>query len=171
MTFVRNITLLIFFYALTLFAQNEIQLGTSLGQIRQSQGGYYDYSDPDAVNIKVSVWGFVKYPGKYIVPFYTNAFDLLSFAGGPTEDANMDDIRIFRVNEDSSQAFINLDYKDFLWNKELTSDKEAPLVLASDILLVPGEERLYFRDYFSLTLSILSVIISLAILVININNN
>ncbi|HSP86536.1 MAG TPA: SLBB domain-containing protein [Ignavibacteriaceae bacterium] len=171
MTSIRNILILSIFFVLNLFGQEEMQIGTSLGQFRQSQGGYYDYSDPESVNLKVSVWGFVKFPGKYIVPIYTNAFDLLSYAGGPDEDANLDDIRIFRINEDSSQSFIDLDYKDFLWNKELTSIKEAPRIVSGDILLVPGEERLYFRDYFTLTLSILSVLISLVILIININNN
>jgi protein involved in polysaccharide export with SLBB domain len=147
-----------------------VQIGTNLNQLRQSQGGFFDYSDPESVNIKVSVWGFVKYPGKYIIPYYSNAFDLLSYAGGPSENANLDDIRIFRINEDSSQVFIDLNYKDFLWNKELTSEKTAPRINMGDILLVPGEERLYFKDYFTLTLSVLSVLISLAILIINIIN-
>ena len=166
---IRNIFILSILCVLSLFAQEEMQIGTSLGQLRQNQGGYYDYSDPESVNIKVSVWGFVKYPGKYIIPIYSNAFDLLSYAGGPDEDANLDDIRIFRIKEDSSQVFIDLNYRDFLWNKELTSEKTAPRILSGDILLIPGEDRLYFRDYFTLTLSVLSVLISLAILIININ--
>ena len=85
-----------------------------------------------------------------------------------TEDANLDKIRIFRVDEDSVQKFIQLDYNDFLWNEELTSNKKGPKILSGDILLVPGEERLYFRDYFSLTLSVVSVLISLSILILNI---
>jgi hypothetical protein len=165
---VRNFLVLFLICVLNLFAQDEVQFGTNLNQLRQSQGGYYDYSDPDAVNIKVSVWGFVRYPGKYIIPYYNNAFDLLSYAGGPTEDAKLEDIRIFRIQEDSTQVFINLDYNDFLWNEELTSEKLAPGIRGGDILLVPGEERLYFRDYFTITLSVLSVLISLAILIINI---
>lgn len=165
---VRNFLVLFLICVLNLFGQDEMQFGTNLNQLRQSQGGYYDYSDPDAVNIKVSVWGFVRFPGKYIIPYYNNAFDLLSYAGGPTENANLEDIRIFRVKEDSSQIFINLDYNDFLWSKELTNEKQAPRILTGDILLIPGEERLYFRDYFTITLSVLSVLISLAILIINI---
>jgi len=151
-----------------LYAQDDLQIGSSFDQFRQAQGAFFDYSDPESVNIKVSVWGFVKFPGKYVIPYYSNAYDLLSYAGGPTENANLEDIRIFREGEDSVQTFINLDYDDFLWNKKLTSHKRAPKVIAGDILLVPGEDRLYFRDYFTLTLSVVSVLISLAILVINI---
>ena len=151
------------------FSQEDLQIGTNNDFLRQSPGAFYDYSDPQAVNIKVSVWGFVKYPGKYIIPYYSNAFDLLSYSGGPVEDANLDEIRIFRVSKDSVQSFIKLDYNDFLWNEKLTSEKAAPQLLAGDILLVPGADRLYFRDYLSLSLSIFSVLISLAILIININ--
>lgn len=151
-----------------LYAQDDLQIGSSFDQFRQAQGAFFDYSDPESVNIKVSVWGFVKFPGKYVIPYYSNAYDLLSYAGGPTENANLEDIRIFREGEDSVQTFINLDYDDFLWNKKLTSHKRAPKVITGDILLVPGEDRLYFRDYFTLTLSVVSVLISLAILVINI---
>jgi len=152
----------------TLHSQDGLQVGSNFDQFRQSQGAFYDYSDPESVNIKVSIWGFVKFPGKYVIPYYCNAYDLLSYAGGPTEDAELEDIRIFREGEDSAQTFINLDYNDFLWNKDLTSRKEAPKILAGDILLVPGEDRLYFRDYFSLTLSVVSVLISLSILIIDV---
>ncbi len=38
---------------------------------RNIYGGYYDYSDPESINIKVSVWGFVKYPGRYVIPEQT----------------------------------------------------------------------------------------------------
>ncbi|NWF90113.1 MAG: SLBB domain-containing protein, partial [Ignavibacteriaceae bacterium] len=47
------------------------------------RAGLYDFSDEGAVNIKVSVWGYVARPGKYIVPDYTTVSDLLSYAGGP----------------------------------------------------------------------------------------
>jgi hypothetical protein len=164
----KYIPYFIMLLSITLFAQDDLQVGKSIGQFYQNQGAFFDYSDPESVNIKVSVWGFVKYPGKYIIPHYSNAYDLLSYAGGPTEDANLDKIRIFRVDEDSVQKFIQLDYNDFLWNEELTSNKKGPKILSGDILLVPGEERLYFRDYFSLTLSVVSVLISLSILILNI---
>jgi len=150
------------------FSQEDLQVGTNIDYLRQSPGAFYDYSDPEAVNIKVSIWGFVKYPGKYIIPYNSNAYDLLSYSGGPEDDANLDELRIFRISKDSVQSFIKLDYNDFLWNENLTSEKVAPQLIAGDILLVPGEDRLYFRDYLSLTLSIFSVLISLAILVINI---
>ncbi|MEW6685654.1 MAG: SLBB domain-containing protein [Candidatus Edwardsbacteria bacterium] len=43
----------------------------------------------------VSVWGEVKNPGLYLVPDNTNIISLISYAGGPTEDADLG--RVFLV--------------------------------------------------------------------------
>lgn len=149
----------------------DIKIGRDPSLVTRTQGGYYDYSDPEAVNIKVSVWGFVRYPGRYMIPSYSNVRDLISYAGGPTDDAHLDDLRLYR-NNDSTQAMLKFDYNDLLWDPELNvSRKDPPEIQVGDILLVPGTPRLYFRDYFQMTLSIISVLISLTILVLNISRN
>ena len=160
---------LLFFMTLPIFAQNDVQIGRGLNELRQqSQGAFYDYSDPSTLNIKVAVWGFVRFPGKYIVPSYSSVEDLLSFAGGPTNDAHLDNLRLYRTDEDSTQSLVKFNYNDLFWNEKLETISEIPDLLAGDILLVPGEPRLYFRDYVTLTLSIVSTLISLSILIINI---
>lgn len=151
------------------FAQNtELQVGSSVNQFRQNQGAYYDYSDPSTLNIKVSVWGFVKYPGKYVIPIESSIYDLLSYAGGPTEDAHLDDLRVFRTAEDSTKSMIKFNYNDLLWDENLKEFKNAPGLGAGDILLVPGSQRLYFKDYLQIGLSVFSALISLSILILNI---
>lgn len=159
---------LFFFVTVPIFAQNDVQIGRGLNELRQTQGAFYDYSDPSTLNIKVAVWGFVRYPGKYIVPSYSSVEDLLSFAGGPTNDAHLDNLRLYRTNEDSTQSLVKFNYNDLFWNENLETISIIPDLLAGDILLVPGEPRLYFRDYVTLTLSIVSTLISLSILIINI---
>lgn len=157
------------FLSTMVFAQNsELQVGSTENQLRQNQGAFYDYSDPASLNIKVDVWGFVKYPGKYIIPVESNVYDLLSYAGGPTDDAHMDDLRIFRTMADSSESMIKFNYNDLLWDKNLKEFKNAPELNAGDILLVPGSDRLYFKDWAQLGLSFLAVLISLSILIIDI---
>ena len=137
-----------------------------------SQGGYFNYSDPEAVNIKFAVWGWVRYPGKYTVPSYTTVSDLLSLAGGPTDGADLEDLRVYRVNEDSTQAMMKFNYNDLLYESKLQSKyRKVPKLDAGDILVVPGEPRLYFRDHFSIWMSLFSVLISLTILVLNIVRN
>lgn len=146
----------------------DIKIGRDPNIRTATQGGFFDYSDPEAVNIKVSVWGFVRYPGRYLIPSYSNVRDLISYAGGPTDDAHLDDLRLYR-NNDSTQALLKFDYNDLLWDPELKSNRQKPPeIQVGDILLVPGTPRLYFRDYFTMTLQIVSTLISLTILVLNI---
>ena len=118
------------------------------------------------MNIKVAVWGYVRYPGKYIVPIQTTPNDLLSLAGGPTTDAELEDLRLYRtVGSDSLQQMIKFDLNDLLWEKDLLStNKNIPSLQAGDILLVPGAPRYFFKDWLSIGLSIFSALISLAIL-------
>lgn len=152
------------------FAQiKDYELGSPENMIRNYNGGYFDYSDPTSINIKVSVWGFVKYPGRYTVPINSTVADLLSFAGGPTDYAHLNDLRLYKVDADSNQTMIKFDYNDLLWEENLKLTRaKVPNLTAGDILVVPGSPRLYFRDWFSITLSVISTLISLSILILNI---
>ena len=158
-----GIFLFLFLTSITAQVQDyEIGISSRLN----SQGAYYDYSDQTTLNIKVSLWGFVKYPGRYVVPIYTTPTDLLSFAGGPTDDAHLDELRIYRQNENSTQTLIKFNYEDVLWEDELaTNSRQIPELLAGDVLVVPGSPRFYFKDYLQVALSILSAMISLSILI------
>jgi hypothetical protein len=145
---------------------NDIQMGGGLNKIGINQGGFFDCSDPSSVNIKVSVWGFVKYPGKYIIPIYSKINDLISYAGGPTDEARLEEMRIVRTDSiNSQQTIFNLKYNDFLMDQSITVDNSVQSLKAGDILLVSGSPRFYLRDYIGVILSIVSVLISFTILV------
>lgn len=165
----KKLFALILLLPLTLLSQvKDYELGAPLRAYQQG-GGYFDYSDQFSVNMTVSVWGFVKYPGRYKIPTETNVVDFLSYAGGPTDDALLDDLRIYRVNSDGAQELIKFNYNDLLWEEGLISyKKEVPELKVGDILVVPGSPRLYFKDWFSITLSVVSTLISLSILILNI---
>ena len=97
------VSLAILFAQSVLAQEQDQQLGTPFdNRYRQ---GLYDFSDPGAINIKVSVWGYVARPGKYIVPDYTSVSDLLSYAGGPNRDSELDDLRIYRTLENGKVLF------------------------------------------------------------------
>ncbi len=162
-------------FILTLTSLNaqvkDYELGTSTAGLINRTGGLFDYSDPLSINIKVAVWGFVKYPGRYIVPESTTLTDLISLAGGPSDDAHMNDLRLYRTDENQNQSMFKFDYNDIMWEEGLTSiKKEIPDLQAGDILVVPGSPRLYFQNWFSITLSVISTLISLTILVFNVIN-
>jgi hypothetical protein len=145
---------------------NDIQMGSGLNKNGLIQGGLYDFSDPSSLNIKVSVWGFVKFPGKYVIPVYSKINDLLSYAGGPTDEARLEEMRIVRTDSISSKQIIyNLNFKDFLMNPEITMDSSVQSLKAGDVLLVSGSPRFYLSEYISTILTIVSVLISLIILI------
>lgn len=148
--------------------QQEYELGSSLTRFNQSTG-FFDLSDPESLNMVVSLWGWVKYPGRYLVPINTTITDLLSYGGGPNDNALLDDLRLYRVFEDSTQIMIKFGMNELLHESTLKRSKlSAPDLEAGDILLVPGEPRIYFQQRYSMWLSLISVLISLSILIINI---
>ena len=159
---------LFLFLAHSLHAQsNDVKLGAQYTGQLQRQGGLFDYSDPETINMRVSVWGFIKYPGRYQIPIYTTVSDLLSYAGGPTDDSNFEDLRLYRVMEDSTQHMFKFNFNDLLWADNLEEqNRRIPKLQGSDLLVVPGAPRLYFKDWFRVSLSIFTAMISLTLLII-----
>ena len=140
------------------------------------QGGYFNYGDKDKVNIEVNIWGFVKYPGKYLIPKGSTIMDLISYSGGPVTESKLEDIRLFRPRNDSlntKDKLINLDYNDLLWdsppNERQNFKNKINLNLEpGDILIFTGEPRYFARDNVNFILSISAVLVSIGILVVSI---
>jgi len=61
-------------------------------------GGGYGTTRPveEELLVPVNVWGEVDKPGLYEVPDGTNVVELLSYAGGPTEFANLSHVKVTR---------------------------------------------------------------------------
>ena len=168
-------TVIIFATTFSVYGQiRDYELGALAadGARRSIYGGFFDYSDPEAVNIKLSVWGYVKFPGRYIVPDYSTLIDLMSYSGGPVDDANLDQLRIYRINDENEEIMLSVDLNDLMWEDELEEKyRSVPSLQPSDIVVIPGEPRLYFTDWFGIGLSVFSALISLAILILTINNS
>lgn len=136
------------------------ELGANVGN--RNRAGLYDFSDEGALNIKVAVWGYVSRPGKYIVPDYTTVSDLLSFSGGPNQNSEMDDLRIYRTLEDGTEEMIKFTYDDVMWGEKIdVKNRIVPKLEPSDVLIVPGSPRMFFRDWFALSLQIAGIVISI----------
>ncbi len=150
------------------FAQDDIQIGSSYNDLRNRQGGLYDYSDPTSINIKVQLWGYVRYPGFYIVPNRTTINELISLAGGPNEDATLSDIRVLKMKDDSTTIMQKYDYNDVMWEKSLTKQFKFVKLQAGDIVIVPGEPRYFLRQDVSFYLSVLTALASVVALIISI---
>lgn len=164
------ISVFVLFAALAIFAQDDVQIGSNLGNRTQSQGGLFDYSDPAGFNIKVQLWGYVKYPGYYVIPAKSNLNDILSFAGGPLEDAMMDDIRIYRQTETGQEKLAKYNLNDLLWGDSLMTEIVFPKLDAGDVILVPGEPRYFVREDVQFFVSLTLAITTIAVLILSITN-
>ena len=164
------ISLFLVLAALTSFAQDDVQIGSNFRDRTQSQGGLFDYSDPAGFNIKVQLWGYVKYPGYYVVPANSSLNDLLSYGGGPVLDAMLDDIRIYRKTETGDEELMKYNLDDLLWGDSLASKITFPKLIAGDVILVPGEPRYFVREDIQFFVSLSLAIATLAVLIISLTD-
>ena len=172
----KNFSYLLFFVmllSLTTFAQSkDYELGSNVFDRYRGVTGLFDFSDPASVNMRVNIWGYVRYPGKYIVPIYTTVTDLLSYAGGPTEAADMEKLKVLKQNEDGTETMEVFSYQDVMWEDRLERRvRQLPKLEGGDILVVPGEPKLFFRDWLSISFSIISTLVTVTLLVLNITGN
>jgi len=149
--------------------EDDYQIGINTGLRTYNQGALYDYSDPNGINIKVAVWGYVKFPGKYVIPIRSDIKDLISYAGGINDNSYLDDLRIYRLDKDSSQMMLKFNYEDLWWGEDLKSELKLQKLEPGDVLVVPGRPKLYFENYLSLILGVVTTIVSVATLIITIN--
>jgi len=165
------ILLLLVLFALSstiIYAQEDIQIGSTNETRPTATGALFDYSDANTVNIKVQLWGFVRFPGFYIIPAGTSINELISLAGGPTEDANLDDVRVIKIKEGSQTIMLKYNYNDFLWEDEINMTIKYKKLDAGDIVSVPGEPRYFVREDIAFYLGVLTALASLSALVISI---
>ncbi len=164
--FLISLLTLIFFDFV--YAQDDIQIGSPNETRPAASGALYDYSAPNIVNIKVQLWGYVRYPGYYIIPAGTSLNELISVAGGPTEDALLDDIRVVKMREGAQTTMIKYNYNDLLWEKEIETQIKYVKLDAGDVIVVPGEPRYFVREDIAFYLGIVSTLASLTALIISI---
>jgi polysaccharide biosynthesis/export protein len=90
------VSLVLLFGSTLLFGQNR-NSDLSSATANAQAGAYYYVARPNEMNMQVNIWGFVHHPGRYEVNTGTDLVQLLSYAGGPTNDADMEDVRVSRI--------------------------------------------------------------------------
>ncbi|MCI0450661.1 MAG: SLBB domain-containing protein [Chlorobi bacterium] len=140
---------------------------------KETQAAVYDLSDATGVNMEVNLWGFVRYPGRYRVPVNTTFMDLITFAGGPITESNLEEIRILRnsSNPEGKPEMIVLNYDDLLWEKNISSKpKLNPLLKPGDVIVIKEERRYTFRENMSFYLPIATSLISIVTLIVTLTS-
>ena len=150
-----------------IFAQvDAYRLGspTTSGSFRQ---GLFDFSDPTTINMEVYVWGALGQTGKYIVPINTDVKELISLAGGPNDNTDLDDIRIYRKDSDGKEILLKFDLSDLVRDRTLTSKvRYIPKLLANDILIVPSSVNRDTFEWIQFVLSFVTTGVGIALLVL-----
>jgi len=140
---------------------------------KETQAAVYDLSDVTGVNMEVNLWGFVRYPGRYRVPVNTTFLDLITFAGGPITESNLEEIRILRNtgNPEGKPEMIKLNYNDLLWDDNVSpKPKLNPILKPGDVIVVKEEKRYTFRENISFYLPIATSIISIVTLIVTLTS-
>jgi len=152
--------------AATAFAQ--VPTETELGNTKQSgtsRPGYYFYAKPFEVTMSVNLWGEVPQQGVYIVPTNTDLIQLVSFAGGPKERSNLDEVLVYRAipkKDQRTRTLLTVSVRDILEGRSAT----LPLAPGDMIVVKTLPEGLSLGE----VLTIVSTASTLAVLGISIYN-
>jgi hypothetical protein len=94
---------------------------------------FVDSDKKNEVLLKANVWGAVQFPGVHYMPFGTRFLDALSFAGGPLDSANSDEITLSTkpVQNAKSETVRVLSVREALF-----SEKNNPIIQPDDIIVV-----------------------------------
>lgn len=109
----------------------------SLSQPTSQQGvaGYYVYlGEQRELQINVQIWGQVLKPGMYLVPNNTDLVALISFAGGPAENADLGKVKIVRRLSSQTEVF-TVDLKRFAAGD---NRQQVPQLEPGDTVIVPA---------------------------------
>lgn len=112
-----------------------------------SAASYYYVAKPGELTMQVNIWGDVQKPGRYEVASTTDLIQLLSYAGGPTREAKLNEIRLSRF----VKGDIGLQKQQFTVNLEdfYKTDDSKLVLQPGDAIYVDYVTRLNLRDVFT----------------------
>jgi hypothetical protein len=107
---------------------------------------------------KIQIWGEVRQPGVYIVPDYATLIDVISIAGGPLPEADLDRIRIINprpadgTKQAENELIISLEY--FLQKGKFRTEPE---IGDETIIIVSKNKKSKFFDSLPRILNVLNI--------------
>lgn len=104
-------------------------------ELTGSSGEYVSGNYPGAILMRVNLWGAMSKPGIHNVPARTDLVTFLALAGGPSSDAELDDITIKR-RSGQKEEILRIDAEELLTETGGIS----PMLEPNDIILVPRSQ-------------------------------
>ncbi|OPZ75965.1 MAG: hypothetical protein BWY77_02012 [bacterium ADurb.Bin431] len=125
-------------------------------QSETPRAAQYFLGSQDQVLMAVNVWGFVHKPGQYMVPYETDLISLLSFAGGPREEARIKSIKLVRpAAGESKTEVIEIDVKAYLDKGRI---EEIPILRPGDTVVVSGTSFHFINQFFDFAVRIAALV-------------
>lgn len=139
-----SLVIIIFCSPLRLLSQESTK-----DEMLRKTGAQYYLGSRDDLLMKVNIWGFVKSPGQYLVPTETDLISLISFAGGPLQEAKMKSIKLIRTHGNNGngrkKSVINVNVKKYI---ETGNDSLIPELLPGDTIVVSGSILHHINKFF-----------------------
>jgi len=95
------------------------------------------------LQIDVQIWGKIVKPGRYSVSKTTDIIGLISFAGGPTDGADLKKVKVLRNNP--KVQVIKVDLGKYLNNGDIS---KLPLLKPGDMIIIPESPSYTFFPKF-----------------------
>lgn len=130
------------------------------------------FGSSEGVNIEVSLWGYVSKPGLYKIPHTTDLVSLISLAGGPRENARLDDVRIIRLvnnSEDNKmeERIIRVNLEEFI---EKGDRSVIPILKPGDVVVMTGSAYTVFVNFMSVVRDV-ALVLNTVLLVYQLSKN
>ncbi len=125
---------------------------------QRDQPSRYIVGKEEQMLLPVNVLGLVQRPGQYLVPFRTDLISVIAYAGGFSENAKINEIKIVRsavVESNSGMArVIKVDLKRYFEQGDKT---QIPQIMPDDTIIVAGTARQTLNAFMGFVRDVLVV--------------
>lgn len=129
--------------------------GVSTTQPSTATPAFFSIAKPGELTMQVNVWGMVNHPGRYEISITTDLLQLISLAGGPAPDADIDAVKITRFLKTESG----------ITRGEYTVDlSDLYRVNESSLVLQPGDTITMDRTSWVAIRDIVGIVTSVAVI-------
>jgi len=150
-----GILLCCFALVLTNIAYTQVEGGIGPSLPDASAASFYYISKPGELTMQVNIWGAVQKPGRYEISTSTDLVQLVSYAGGPNQDAKFDQVRVTRLMKKEVTTVRTEYYVDL---EDLSATEE------SKLQLYPGDTIFIDHTSWSTVRDILTVVSTAAMI-------
>lgn len=149
-----NISILMIFFINSFAHAQSFRLSEKKQALSLRGSEYVSGTDYKTKMIRVKMIGEVNKPGVHLLPKNSDFTTLLSYAGGPTKDADITQITIKR-KQNKGYKNIKLDFKDFMVNNsnDLT-------LKANDLIFIEKETELISTRTLTIIATVLGAVVS-----------